>query len=52
MDKIVFLYWWLSFDLSFYLVLGGKNNVLRSMVKKNYCALYGVWLYRKSLAIA
>ena len=28
MDKNVFLYWWFSFDLLFYLVLGGTNNVL------------------------
>ena len=28
MDKSVFLYWWFSFDLLFYLVLGGTNNVL------------------------
>ena len=28
MDKSVFLYWWLSFDLQYYLILGGTNNVL------------------------
>ena len=32
MDKNDFLYWWFSFDL-YYLILGGANNVLHSLVK-------------------
>ena len=34
MDKSVFLYWWFSFDLQCYLILGGTNNVLHTSVKK------------------
>ena len=33
MDKSVFLYWWFSFDLQYYLILGGTNNVFHSSVK-------------------
>ena len=32
MDKSVFLYWWLSFDLQYYLILGSTNNVLHFSV--------------------
>ena len=45
MDKSVFLYWWFSFDLQYYLILGGKNNVLHTSVK-NF--LFNLW----SLALA
>ena len=34
MDKSVFLYWWFSFDLQYYLILGGTNNVLNFLVIK------------------
>ena len=36
MDKSVFLYWWFSFDLEYYLILWGTNNVLHYSVKKNF----------------
>ena len=32
MDKSVFLYWWFSFDLEYYLLLGDTNNVLHFSV--------------------
>ena len=32
MDKSVFLYWWYSIDLLYYLVLGDANNVLHFSV--------------------
>ena len=32
--KSVFLYWWFSFDLKYYLILGGRNNILHFSVKK------------------
>ena len=41
MDKNVFLYWWFSFDLQYYLILGGTDNVLHTAEKK-FCALSGV----------
>ena len=34
MDKSVFLYRWFSFDLQYYLILGGTNNVLNFLVTK------------------
>ena len=34
MDKSVFLYWWFSFDLQYYLILGGTDNVLHFSVTK------------------
>ena len=34
MGKSVFLYWWFSFDLHYYLILGGTDNVLHFSVKK------------------
>ena len=34
MDKSVFLYWWFSFDLQYYLILGDTNNVLHFSVTK------------------
>ena len=33
MDKSVFLYWWFSFDLQYYLISDGANNVLHFSVK-------------------
>ena len=30
------LYWWFSFDLQYYFILGGTNNVPHSSVKKNF----------------
>ena len=49
MDKSGFLYWWLSFDLYYYLLLVGANNVLHSSVKKS--TLCEVWHKQKSFAI-
>ena len=34
MDKSVFLYWWFSSDLEYYLVLGDTNNVLHFLAIK------------------
>ena len=34
MDKNAFIYWWSSFDLQCYLILGGTNNVLPFSVTK------------------
>ena len=34
MNKSVFLYWWFSFDLQYYFILGGTNNVLHFSVTK------------------
>ena len=36
MDKSVFLYWWFSFDLQYYLILDGTNKVLHTSVKKYF----------------
>ena len=36
MDKSVFLYWWFSFDLQYYLILDGTNNVPHTLVKKKF----------------
>ena len=48
MDKSVFLYWWSSFDLQYYLILGGTNNVLHTSVKKNLRTLWSLALAKKS----
>ena len=45
MDKSVLLYWWFSFDLQYYLILDGTNNVPHTLVKK---ILFTLW----SLALA
>ena len=47
MDKSVFLYWWFSFDLQYYLILGGTNKVLHTSVKKFLCALWSLALAKK-----
>ena len=47
MDKSVFLCWWFSFDLQYYLILGGTNNVLHTSVKKNLCTLGSLALAKK-----
>ena len=48
MDKSVFLYWWFSFDLKYYLILGSTNNVLHSSVKENLCTLWSLALAKNS----
>ena len=48
MDKSVFLYWWFSFDLSHYLILGGTNNMLHTSVKKILCTLWSLALPKHS----
>ena len=44
----VFLCWWFSFDLQYYLILGGINNVLHTSVKKILCTLWSLALAKKS----
>ena len=34
MNKSVFLYWWFSFDLQYYLILDDTNNALHFSVTK------------------
>ena len=34
MNKSVFLYWWFSFDLQYYLILDDTNNALNFSVTK------------------
>ena len=34
MDQNVFLHWWFSFDLQYYLILGGTNNALHFSARK------------------
>ena len=41
MDKSVFLYCWFSFDLKYYLVLGGTNNALHFPVPKSFAHFVG-----------
>ena len=48
MDKSVFLYWWFSFDLWYYLILGGTNNVLQTSGEKILCTLWSLALAKKS----
>ena len=48
MDKSVFLHWWFSFDLQYYLILGGTNNVLHISVKYFLCTLWSLALAKKS----
>ena len=48
MDKSIFLYWWFSFDLQYYLILSGTNNVLHTSVKKILCTLWSLALAKKS----
>ena len=48
MDKSIFLYWWFSFDLQYYLILVGTNNVLLNSVKKILCTLWSLALAKKS----
>ena len=45
MDESVFLYWWFSFDLLYYLVLGGTNNALQ---QKFLWSLWSLALAKKS----
>ena len=47
MDKRIFMYWWFSFDLQQYLILGDTNNVLHTSVKINVCALRSVALAKR-----
>ena len=47
MDESVFLYWWFSFDLQYYLILGGTNNVLNTSVKNFLCTLWSLVLAKK-----
>ena len=48
MDKSVFLYWWFSFHLQYYLILSGTNNVLHTLAKKILCPLWNLALAKKS----
>ena len=48
MDKSVFLHWWFYFDLQYYLISGGTNNVLHTSVKKILCTLWSLALAKKS----
>ena len=48
MDKSVFLYWWFSFDLQYYLILGGTNNVLHISIKTFLCTMWSLALAKKS----
>ena len=34
MDNSAFIFWWFSFDLQYYLILGGTNNALHFPVTK------------------
>ena len=48
MGKSVFLHWWFSFDLQYYLISGGANNVLYISVKYFLCTLWSLALAKKS----
>ena len=48
MNKSVFLYWWFSFDLQYYLILDDTNNALHFSVTKNLGTLWSLALIKKS----
>ena len=48
MEKSLFLYWWFSFDLQYYLILDGTNNALHTSGKKKLCTPWGLALAEKS----
>ena len=48
MDKSVFMYWWFSFDLQYYLILGGTNMVLHTSVKIFVCTMWSLALAKMS----